>query len=123
LTFHLYAHLSVYHFQSYRSHHRGRPQPIHGLGYQDGTGVLAISEPNFSEEDDTVDEAPSIVDEVLAKDNTPTYSEGSAGILGLRISRWESGWSSWLFGGFPSRRPGFDYRPGYPTKEKEAKTT
>ena len=33
------------------------------------------NENNFSEEEeeDTVDEAPSIVDEVLAKDNTPTY--------------------------------------------------
>ncbi len=29
---------------------------------------------NYSEdEEDTIDEAPSIVDEVLAKDNTPTY--------------------------------------------------
>lgn len=41
--------------------------------------IVAISEPNYSDED-TVDEAPSIVDEVLAKDNTQTYnSEASIG--------------------------------------------
>lgn len=44
------------------------------------------SEPgNYSDdEEDTVDEAPSIVDEVLAKDNTPTY--GSEQSLASRFS-------------------------------------
>ena len=40
---------------------------------------------NYSEdEEDTVDEAPSIVDEVLAKDNTPTY--GSEQSMASRLT-------------------------------------
>jgi len=40
---------------------------------------------NYSDdEEDTVDEAPSIVDEVLAKDNTPTY--GSEQSVASRFS-------------------------------------